>query len=77
MCFLSQNKVDFLSFVPGSWYLEVSQQDGVFESSQHGISSPGQNEDKEQDPILEKKKCQLIAHTLNILLKLSRPKCVL
>lgn len=53
--------------VPGSWYLEVSQQDGVFEASQHGISSPQQNEDKEQDPILEKtkvsKNCSYIEYT--------------
>lgn len=72
MLFLSQNKVDLLLCVPGSWYLEVSQQDGVFGASQHGISI----EDKEQDPILEKKVSK-IAYTLNILLKLSRPKCVL
>lgn len=52
MLFLSQNKVDLLLCVPGSWYLGVSQQDGVFGASQHGISI----EDKEQDPILEKKK---------------------
>lgn len=46
MCFLRQNQVDLLC-VPGSWYLEVSQQDGIFEASQDGTSSPEQIDDKE------------------------------
>lgn len=60
----------------GSWHLEVSEQNSIFEASQDGISSPGQIEDKEQDTILEKEVSK-ITYTLNILLKLSRHKCVL
>lgn len=38
---------------------------------------PGEVEDKELDPSLEKKKMSKIAYILNKLLNVNRPKCVL